>query len=443
MDKYSIDAPSQGRGRSRRELTASTVGAIVESFDWNIYAVLAPFFAAAVFGAGSSELLAAYAGFAVGFLARPLGSVLIGRFSDRHGRRIGLTVSMAAIAVASLGIALLPSAATIGVASAVLAVVFRVVQGLAYGGETPTVAAYVTEAAPQGMRWRFSAISYGGMMIGSLLAFGTITGLCAVFGKDGLYEGGWRWGFAIAAALGLLAIWVRRCAPESAAFERLREEHGTVRPPVGTILREHRWSCLALLGISIAGTVPFYFEMIYMPVYAHNRGIIDKASASSYMTFVLAMVLVATLCVGWLADRIGALVVVRTGFVLQVVLTLPLIFSMQSHTVPFWVGALALGLMTAPVTMAINLFCGLLFPVEVRAVGAGIVTGVATMLFGGTFPLLAEWLHTHGGYSALPFYVTAAALIGLLGTFAAMQAPTFVEAMAPEPSLRRRRPALA
>ncbi|MET9328042.1 MFS transporter [Tsukamurella sp. NPDC003166] len=442
MDTDHIETAPQEPGRSRKELTASTVGAIVESFDWNIYAVLAPFFAAAVFGAGSSELLAAYAGFAVGFLARPLGSVLIGRFSDRHGRRIGLTVSMAAIAIASLCIALLPSAATIGAASAVLAVVFRVVQGLAYGGETPTVAAYVTEAAPRGMRWRFSAISYGGMMIGSLLAFGTITVLYAVFGKDGLSDGGWRWGFAIAAALGLLAIWVRRCAPESAAFERLKEEHGTVRPPVGTVLREHRWSCLALLGMSIAGTVPFYFEMIYLPVYAHNRGIVDKASASSYMTFVLAMVLVATLCAGWLADRIGPLVVVRTGFVVQALLTLPLLFAMQSHAVPFWAGALILGLMTAPVTMAINLVAGLLFPVEVRAVGAGLVIGVATMLFGGTFPLLAEWLHTHGGYPVLPFYVTAAAVVGLLGTFAAMRAPTFVQAMAAEPSLRRRPVAL-
>ncbi|MGV9867996.1 MFS transporter [Rhodococcus koreensis] len=438
MNNHIAAVAPQRLGRSRKELTASTVGAIVESFDWNVYAVLAPFFAAAVFGAGSGELLAAYAGFAVGFLARPLGSILIGRFSDRHGRRIGLTVSMAAIALASLAIALLPSAASVGAASAVTAIVLRVVQGLAYGGETPTVAAYVTEAAPLGMRWRFSAISYGGMMVGSLLAFGTITVLYAVFGTSGLSAGGWRWGFVAAAAMGLLAIWVRRTAPESEAFERLRKEQGTARPPISTVFREHRWACAALLAISISGTIPFYFEMVYMPVYAHNRGIVDKASASSYMTFVLAMVLVATLCAGWLADRIGPLVVLRTGFVLQATLTLPLLFGMQSHSIPFWAGALVLGLMTAPVTMAVNLFSGLLFPVSVRAVGAGIVTGVATMLFGGTFPLLAEWLYTQGGYSLLPYYVAAAAVIGLLGTFAAMRAPTFAEAIAAEPSLRRR-----
>lgn len=242
------------RGRSRKELAASTVGAIVESFDWNVYAVLAPFFAATVFGAGSGELLAAYAGFAVGLLARPLGSLLIGRFSDKHGRRIGLTLSMSAIALASLGIALLPPAASVGFLSAGLAIVFRLIQGLAYGGETPTVAAYVTEAAPPRMRWRFSAISYGGMMIGSLLAFGTVTAMYAVLGKEGIAAGGWRWGFAIAAAVGLLAIWVRRNAPETESFERLKEKHGTERPPISSVFGDHRWACIALLAISISGT---------------------------------------------------------------------------------------------------------------------------------------------------------------------------------------------
>ncbi|MFD2473558.1 MFS transporter [Amycolatopsis silviterrae] len=426
------------RGRSRKELTASTVGAIVESFDWNMYAVLAPFFAATVFGAGTGELLAAYAGFAVGFLARPLGSLLIGRFSDKHGRRIGLIVSMSAIALASLGIALLPPAASVGVLSAGLAIALRLIQGLAYGGEAPTVAAYVTEAAPPGMRWRFSAVSYGGMMVGSLLAFGTVTVMYAVLGKEGIAAGGWRWGFAIAAAVGLLAVGVRRSAPETESFEKLKQEHGTVRPPISSVFRDHRWACAALLAIAISGTVPFYFEMVYLPVYAENTGMTDKASASSYLTLVLALVLIATLLAGWLADRVGPLVVLRAGYLLQAVLTLPLLLGMQAHSVPFWAGALVLGLMTAPPTMAINLVSGLLFPASVRAVGAGIVTAIATMLFGGTFPLLAEWLHGNGGYAILPSYVSAVAVVGLLGTFAAMRSPTFAEAMAAQRSLRRR-----
>src|ERR1041384_3726873 len=103
----------------KRELVAATVGGLVETFDWNVYAILAPFFAATVFGAdGPGALIAAYAGFAIGFLARPIGSVLIGRISDTRGRRFGLALSMLVIAGASLAIAVLPGTAAIGVASA-------------------------------------------------------------------------------------------------------------------------------------------------------------------------------------------------------------------------------------------------------------------------------------------------------------------------------------
>lgn len=431
-------APRQ-RGRSRKELTASTVGSIVESFDWNIYAVMAPFFAATVFGAGSGELLAAYAGFAVGFLARPLGSVVIGRFSDRYGRRLGLTLSMSCIALASLGIAIVPSAATIGVFAGILAVVFRLLQGLAYGGEAPTVAAYVTEAAPRGMRWRYSAIAYGGIVIGALLSFGTITAMYALFGKQGLHDGAWRWGFAAAAAVGLLAIWVRRSAPETESFENLKRENGSARPPISTVFRDHRWACAAMLMMSISGAVPFYFALSYMPVYADNIGAAEKASASSYMTLVLALVLVAMLVLGWLADRFGPMLMLRTGYVLQIALTVPLLLGLQSHALPFWAVALTLGLLVAPSMTVINVYGGLLFPTALRAVGGGIVNAATVAVFGGTFPLLAEWLHGHNGYGALPYYVTFAALAGLAGTFAAMHAPTFAAALAEDSADRRDR----
>ncbi|KXO90489.1 hypothetical protein AXK60_23195 [Tsukamurella pseudospumae] len=405
------------------------MGSIVESFDWNIYAVLAPFFAASVFGDGSGKLLAAYAGFAVGFLARPVGSIVIGRFSDRYGRRLGLLVSMSGIALASLGIALLPTAAAVGVLAGVLAVVLRLIQGLAYGGETPTVAAYVTEAAPVHMRWRYSAVAYGGIVIGSLLAFGTIAAMYAIFGREALNDGAWRWGFVAAAAVGLFAIWVRRSAPETESFEAMTAELGTKRPPIGTVFREHRWACLAMLGMTISGTIPFYFALLYMPVYGDNIGVTSKESASSFMTLTLALVLVTMLALGWLADQVGILVVLRIGYVLQILLTAPLLLALKAGSMPFWVVALVLGLLVAPAMTAINVYGGLLFPPALRAVGGGIVNATTVAVFGGTFPLLAEWLHERGGYGVLPYYVTFASIAGLLGTFAALRSPSFVAAI--------------
>jgi MHS family alpha-ketoglutarate permease-like MFS transporter len=408
------------------------VGAVVEAFDWNIYAVLAPFFAADLFGEGSgaSGLLAAYVGFAVGFVGRPLGSAVIGRISDTRGRRFGLTLSMSVIAVASLGLALLPTQAAIGVWAAVLTVAVRFVQGLAYGGETPTVAAYVTETAPARRRWLFSAVSYSGVVLGSLLSFAVLTVLYAVFGAEGLSRGGWRWGFVIAALLGLAAVWVRRTAPESEDFrcERASNER---RVPLRSVFRDHPWSVLTLFLQTLGGTVMFYFGLIYLPVYADAVGAASKESAASFMTVVSVVVLVAMLLVGVLADRFGALRMLRIGFASFAVLVLPLLSALQHGWLPFQAVAVAYGVLVATSTATVNVFSGSLFPTRVRAVGVGIVGAVTIGLFGGTFPLLAEWLHASGRLGLLPYYVTVCSLAALLSTFTATRVPALLAAMRP------------
>lgn len=148
------NAPAARRGNGRRELLAGTVGAVVESFDWTIYAVMAPFFASQMFAGGSelTKLLAAYAGFAVSFVVRPFGSYALGRLADSRGRRFALMVSMGTICVGSLLIAALPTAATIGIAAPILLVLLRALQGFAMGGEAPSVAAYIAETAPEHRR---------------------------------------------------------------------------------------------------------------------------------------------------------------------------------------------------------------------------------------------------------------------------------------------------
>lgn len=418
-------------GNRRRELMTATVGSVVESFDWNVYAVLAPFFAVELFGDGGGVggLLAAYAGFAVGFAARPLGSILVGRISDTRGRRFGLTLSMAVIATASLGLALVPSAATVGVWAAVLAVAIRLVQGLAYGGEAPTVAAYVTETAPLRRRFLYSAISYGGIIIGTLLSFAVLAAMYAAFGADGLAHGGWRWGFVVAALLGLAAVWVRRCAPETEEFEREREVHGTSRPSLVAVFREHRWALVTVFLFALGSTVTFYFGLVYLPVYASQIGATGKEFASSFMTVVLVVVLMAMLMVGAAADRFGLLRVMRAGFGATAALSLPLLTGLDRGWIPFPAVALVYGVLVATSLAPLNVFLGLLFPTAVRAVGVGVVQAATVGLFGGTLPMLAESLRGAGLYGAFPFYITLCSLALLACTVTATRVPGFVEAV--------------
>ncbi|MER6297980.1 MFS transporter [Kitasatospora sp. NPDC001539] len=432
--------PAGGEARTggrRRELAAATVGSVVESFDWNVYAVLAPYFAADLFGHGKggvSGVLGAYATFAVGFGARPVGSYLIGRLSDTRGRRFALSLGMAVIAAASLGIAVLPGQRSVGAWAAVLAVTARVVQGLAFGGEAPSVAAYVTETAPPRHRFAFSSVSYGGIILGSLLSFGVLTLLIHTIGKSGLEHGGWRWGFGAAALLGLGAVWVRRAAPESAEFHRARARSraqgpDAARPPFLRMLREHRWAVLTVFLNTLGGTVGYYFALVYLPQYAAAYHVIDKEQAASFMTVVLGAVLVTMLLTGAAADRFGLLPVARLGFGLPVPAVGILLAGLRGGWLPFQAVAVLLGMLVATVLGTLNVFTGLLFPTEVRAVGLGVVNAATIAAFGGTFPLLAEWLDHHNRLGVIPAYVTVCTAGPALALLTAMRVPSFAAAV--------------
>ncbi|WP_051709122.1 MFS transporter [Streptomyces sp. NRRL S-350] len=450
MTESSAIAPTRRRsetGGRRKELAAATVGSVVESFDWNIYAVLAPYFAADLFGHGEhgiGGMLGAYVTFAVGFVARPIGSYLIGRLSDTRGRRFALSLGMAVIAVASLGIAAVPGRSTIGVWAAVLAVAARVVQGLAFGGEAPSVAAYVTETAPPRHRFAFSSVSYGGIILGSLLSFGVLTLLIHTIGKSGLENGGWRWGFVAAALLGLAAVWVRRAAPESEEFHRARARAAANgRPPFLRTLREHRWAVLTVFLNTLGGTVGYYFALVYLPQYAAAYHVIGKEEAASFMTVVLGVVLVTMLLTGAAADRFGLLPVARLGFGLPIPLVGVLLAALRQGWLPFQVVAVLLGMLVATVLGTLNVFTGLLFPTEVRAVGLGVVNAATIAAFGGTFPLLAEWLGDRHWLGVIPVYVTVCTTGPALALLTAVKVPSFAAAVRGSEAGARRSPGSA
>lgn len=422
------DPAGGNTGLPRRELAAATVGGIVESFDWTVYVIFAAFFTADLFGSDSlGATIVAYGGFAVGFVARPLGSLFFGRVSDSRGRRFNLLLCMSIISVASIGIALVPPAATIGIWSAVALVALRVVQGLAYGGEGPTIAAYVAETAPRRHRFLFSAISYGGIMFGSMLVFLTAAVLNATIGEDALRAGGWRWAFVIGGALGLLALLIRAYAPESSEFEEGRAAVAPRPPALTVVFREHRKALLTIFLLTLGGTVTYYYTLVYLPKFAASAGRADTAAATSFMTLVLIVVLVAMLVVGACADRFGVLPVMRITFAFNAIGVLPMTFALMHGVLPFEIVALVLGLGAAGFAAVGSVLSALLLPVEVRAVGAGLVATVTVTVFGGTFPMVAEALQAFDLRWVIPVYVFVAALALLAGTRTVTKVRLFTE----------------
>ncbi|MFG2137500.1 MFS transporter [Streptomyces sp. NPDC048650] len=405
---------------SRRALLAATVGGVVESFDWTIYAVLAPFFAPQLFPGDDpvTELIGAYLGFAVGFVVRPFGSYVMGRIADSRGRRFGLTLSMGLISAASVLIAVLPTAGVIGAAAPVLLVVLRLVQGLSMGGENPSAAAYVTETAPRPLRFLYSAISYSGVVIGNILSFGVLTLLLTALGGDAVTGGGWRIGFLVAAALGLLALWIRRGAQESEEFARQADD-----APAGTaagrraLYRAGARNITAVFLITLGATVGYYFGTTYLPQYAQQLGVVSDTESAATMLLPLVVLIAAMLGAGRLADRFGALRTLRTGLALLALATVPLMAALAHRTLPMWlVTVVYLLLIAAPIGLA-NVLFAQLFPVAVRVVAMGVPFTVATGLFGGTFPLLAQALGRAGQLTLVPWWAAGAAAVSFLGTF--------------------------
>ncbi|WP_338023747.1 MFS transporter [Amycolatopsis vastitatis] len=156
--------PESDRRRVGRTLFGICVGHALEWYDWGIYTIFVPFFAGQFFpgDAAGSALLSGLAVFAVGFVARPLGGLLVGRLSDRIGRRPMLSLTVGGMAAASLLIGIAPTYATAGVGASLILLLCRVVQGLATGGELPSAPTYPTEQAPAGRRGRWSSPTWSG-----------------------------------------------------------------------------------------------------------------------------------------------------------------------------------------------------------------------------------------------------------------------------------------
>lgn len=400
-----------------RVLAASTSGIFVESFDWSLYALMAPFLADQMFPGSSpvARLLGAYLVFAAGFLARPLGSFLMGRVTDVRGRRAGLTYSVSLMALGALVIAVAPSSSVIGWGAAVLVVIARLVQGIAMGGEVATAATYVVESAPDSKRYRFGAFTYAGDALGTLGATIVLAILLSTLGTEAVKDGGWRIAFFVAAALGVAAFWIRRGAPESTVFVAAQAVETKV--PVRPMIRAHLPRMVLVFALTIGSTMGVYFGSVYLPQFAAHTGQISEEAAAAQHTVALVVLLLAMIGSGFLADRYGPLALIRGGFTAAAMLTVPLMLGLASGFLPYLVAAplftLCIGLQlgVTPVTGA------RLFPVPIRAVALGIPAALAIALFGGTFPFLAEWFIDLGQLRWVPTYAGIGLAISALGSW--------------------------
>ena len=417
-----ISGPTEGAVSEKRvigNVLRGSIGNLVEWYDWYAYAAFTTYFAKSFFP--TTDTTAAFLGtaavFAVGFLMRPLGGWMLGRFADRFGRRSALVLSVTLMAGGSLLIAVTPSYHTIGLAAPILLLVARLIQGLSVGGEYSTSATYLSEVATPGKRGFYSSFQYVTLYGGQLLALGLQLILQGLLTEQQLASWGWRIAFGVGTVAALSVMWLRRGMDESESYTREADaktttgDRGTLRA-----LAKYPKEIALVVGLTLGGTVAFYTFATYSQKFLENTAHIPRRTVTIILFSAILLAAILQPLAGKLSDRIGRRPLLLFFGVAGTLLTVPIMTVMGSTRNP--VGAFFLvlaGLVVVAGYTSINAIVKAeLFPTKIRAIGVGLPYALTVAIFGGTAELIAQALKSAGHESVFFWYVAGCVLVSLI-----------------------------
>jgi MFS transporter, MHS family, proline/betaine transporter len=419
--EYSAPAPDGGAEKEsvlRRAIGASAMGNATEWFDYGVYAYAAVYIQQVFFPSDDQSLSALYTllVFAVSFLVRPLGGLVLGPLGDRIGRSRVLAATIIMMAAATFLVGLLPGYATIGIWAPILLIVLRMVQGFSTGGEYGGAATFMAEYSPDRRRGFFGSFLEFGTLAGFTLGALVVLGTELVVGKEAMVEWGWRIPFLIGGPLGLVGLYLRTKVEDTPVFTELAESDETQEEYSSTfkdLWRDYRRPLLALGGLVVALNVTNYTLLAYMPTYLEQK--IDMSSKASLTLIIIGqLVMMAVIPFsGRLSDRLGRKPMWWASLGGLFVLAAPMYLLMAQGFVPALIGFAVLGLLYVLQLSTISATFPAMFPTHVRFAGFAIAYNISTALFGGTAPAVNEWLIARTGSELVPaYYMMAACLVG-------------------------------
>ncbi|MEV4785285.1 MFS transporter [Streptomyces tuirus] len=403
-----------------RLAAASLAGTAIEFYDFFVYGTAAALILGPLFFPTFSPVagtLAAFATFGVGFVARPLGSVLFGHIGDRRGRRPVLVASLLLTGASTVAIGCVPTYESIGVAAPLLLLVLRFLQGLGLGGEWGGAVLLAVEHAPAERRVLWSSFPQVGPALGFLLANGVVLGLSSTLTEAQFAAWGWRVPFWAAGVLAVAGLWLRSSLTESPSFLQI-DDHARV--PLAEVVRDH-WRLLLLTGGGLAiGYAIFYAVTTWSLAYGTER---LGVSRSVMLTCIMGAVLVKgalTPLVALLGDRYGRRPLCLIGCAAAALWMFPMVALLSTGApLPMFLGFL--GAMLAFITMfaVIAAYLPELYEPRVRCTGAAVGYNLGGVVGGALTPIVATALAEQGGRVpwGVAAYLTAVALFSL-GCFA-------------------------
>jgi MFS transporter, MHS family, proline/betaine transporter len=398
---------------TRKAVSAAVVGNVLEWYDFAVYAFVAGIIAKNFFPQTDdvTALLSSFLAYGLGFVARPLGGVVIGRLGDTRGRKAALMLTIFMMAAGTVMIGILPTHATAGLVAPILLVVARLMQGFSAGGEWGGSTAFIVEWAPKGRRGWFGSFQQTSVVAGLLLGSGVAALLNTLLSAEQMSSWGWRVPFLLGGILGPVGLYMRRSMRETPVYEAASRE-----PPAHTTESGFGLAARAF-GFTIVWTVCFYVLLNYMPTYT-QKYLKLSASAALWSNTVGLLVLLACIpLMGRISDWLGRKPLLLACCLAFIVLPFPVFNYMLSG-----IGVGELIIVQILFAVLIAMFSGPgpaaiaeIFPTRSRSTWMTSGYALAVAIFGGFAPFISVWLIDHfQSPTAHVWYLVAAAVVSLL-----------------------------
>lgn len=337
----------------RLVIAASSAGTVFEWYDFFIYGTLGAILSKAFFPTGNAtlEMLLFWLVFAVGFGFRPLGAILFGFLGDRLGRKYTFLVTVTLMGIATAGVGLIPSAATIGMAAPVLVILLRILQGLALGGEYGGAAVYVAEHSEPGRRGYFTSYIQASVVGGFVLSLIVVLTCKSLMSEAVWKDWGWRVPFLVSLALLAVSLWMRMKLSESPVFQAMKEQGEIAGNPFVESLTypgNRKRLFIALFGIAAGLTVIWYTAMFTGLSFLKSAMRVEDTLAEIVVGVGAAVGMLFYLLAGHISDRVGRKKPIVIGYLATLLLLFPAFWLMGASANP----ALAEQARRAPVTVA-------------------------------------------------------------------------------------------
>lgn len=394
----------------------ASLGGALELYDFIIYGIFAIQIASQFFPTDDPvvALLSTFGVFAIGYVSRPLGGILLSSLGDRYGRRVVFMASIFGMSLSTLAIGLVPNYAAIGIWAPLLLIVFRTCQGFFLAGELPCSITYVVEEIPERATLVSGLVIFcliSGVLVGTLVSFLLHSFLTA----EQVSSFGWRLAFILGGCLGLASYFVRKALSESSEFKKIKGS--VIKRPFRTVLKEHRRE--VVMGIFLAGITNATNVLLFVVLPSYMTGMLhlDGAKVSAAQNMGVAVLALSLLLCAYIGDRshphklhrLGCIIVLVGAYPFYWALTQQVFGPLEAYLIAGLVGGLFNGTYAALLAK--------LFPTQVRFSGIGLSLNLATVLFTGAAPLIITQLIKSTGHLTAPAYflITVAAMALIAG----------------------------